>query len=175
MNSCHLRNIAKFIFIIREPRTRLSTNTIFDFKMHNLGGLKTLTLFLLILLSSHTVSLSSCITNCIARYPENSACTGSETGQGLADCTCATFNGYNDKLLVCARGCPSSDVADFATNIPTQCRSTLLPGITATTTVTPDTASATVAVATGDAQMNKNPVRLSVVVVVTVIINVYTL
>jgi hypothetical protein len=36
-------------------------------------------------------------------------------------------------------------------------------------------ASVTAAVATGEAQMNKNPVGLSVVVVVTAIINVYAL
>ncbi|QKX64088.1 uncharacterized protein TRUGW13939_11261 [Talaromyces rugulosus] len=143
--------------------------------MQDLRPLKTLTLFLLLILSSHTVSLSSCITNCIARYPENSACTGSESGQALADCTCATFNGYNDQLLVCARGCPSTDVAAFATNIPTECRSTLLPGVSATATATSEMASATATVATGEAQMNQNPVGLSVVVVVTAIINVYAL
>ncbi|CRG83019.1 hypothetical protein PISL3812_00367 [Talaromyces islandicus] len=144
--------------------------------MQDLTRLKYLTLFLLILLSSGAVSLSSCVTNCIARYPENSACTGHETGQALADCTCATFNGHNDPLLVCIRACPSSDVADFATNIPTECRSTLVPGVTATATATSSTASAAAAaVATGDADINENPIGLSVIVVVTAVINVYAL
>lgn len=72
---------------------------------------------------------------------------------------------------MCVRGCPSSDVANFATNIPTECRSNLLPGVTATS----KPASASLAVATGAAKMNQNPVGLSVVVVVTAIVKVYAL
>jgi cobalamin biosynthesis Mg chelatase CobN len=85
-----------------------------------------------LLLASSTLaqSQSQCVTNCETSNLEVSACEGNETGQALADCTCASFMGPTDPMLVCIKSCPGADVAAFAAGIPDECRGKLFPNVT---------------------------------------------
>ncbi|KAF4153011.1 hypothetical protein CNMCM8927_006254 [Aspergillus lentulus] len=84
---------------------------------------------LLVASSALAQSQSQCVTNCETSNLEVSACEGNETGQALADCTCASFQGPSDPMLVCIKSCPAADVAAFAAGIPAECRDKLLPDI----------------------------------------------
>ncbi|RHZ60712.1 uncharacterized protein CDV56_108106 [Aspergillus thermomutatus] len=93
----------------------------------------TTSLWTAVLLASSALaqSQSQCVTNCETSHLESSACQGDETGQALADCTCASFQGPKDPMIVCIKACPAADVAAFAAGIPTECRGKLFPEISA--------------------------------------------
>ncbi|GFF48063.1 hypothetical protein IFM46972_08455 [Aspergillus udagawae] len=87
---------------------------------------------LLLASSALAQSQSQCVTSCETSHLEVSACEGNETGQALADCTCASFMGPTDPMLVCIKSCPTADVAAFAAGIPAECRGKLFPNVTVT-------------------------------------------
>ncbi|GIK07653.1 hypothetical protein Aspvir_003319 [Aspergillus viridinutans] len=98
---------------------------------------------LLLASSALAQSQSQCVTSCETSHLEVSACEGNETGQALADCTCASFQGPSDPMLVCIQSCPAADVAAFAAGIPAECRGKLFPDITVATGSGSGTASQT--------------------------------
>lgn len=79
---------------------------------------------------AQTQNQSQCITTCVNNNLRSSWCDGGETGDALASCTCASYQGPSDPLIVCVKSCPAADVAQFAAKIPEKCRGTLFPGVT---------------------------------------------
>ncbi|KAF7183678.1 hypothetical protein CNMCM7691_004028 [Aspergillus felis] len=98
---------------------------------------------LLLASSALAQTQSKCVTTCETSHREVSACNGDETGQALDDCTCASFQGPSDPMLVCIKACPAADVAAFAAGIPAECRSKLFPNVSVASGSGSSTASPT--------------------------------
>ncbi|KAL4812149.1 hypothetical protein BDW67DRAFT_188973 [Aspergillus spinulosporus] len=79
----------------------------------------------------------ACVETCITENPTSSWCDGTETGQGLDQCTCDSLAG--SLMVECIQECSPSDQQDYAAGIPSLCRDKLFP---ASTTSTPRSGSA---------------------------------
>ncbi|KAK0631222.1 hypothetical protein B0T14DRAFT_501322 [Immersiella caudata] len=82
---------------------------------------------------AQTIPNPPCIEDCIDKNLNSSHCDGGETGEALAQCTCAShFAGT--RRFDCVKTCSKEDQAIYAGKLPALCREQLLPGITAVTT-----------------------------------------
>lgn len=76
-------------------------------------------------LANAQTDFPSCIQNCIQDNPTSSTCTGEETGQDLADCTCDSLRGSG--LLDCMSDCSPEDQTDYADILDGACKNELFP------------------------------------------------
>lgn len=76
-------------------------------------------------LANAQTDFPSCIQNCIQDNPTSSTCTGDETGQDLADCTCDSLRGSG--LLDCMSDCSPEDQTDYADILDGACKNELFP------------------------------------------------
>ncbi|KIX02404.1 uncharacterized protein Z518_08345 [Rhinocladiella mackenziei CBS 650.93] len=103
--------------------------------MHSTSTLYLIPLLLATLLqpiltqAQDSTQYGECVSSCLSTNPIASACDGTETGEALDQCTCASFSPSGDPLISCVQQCPEDQQLAYAESLPSLCNQVLFPNL----------------------------------------------